>query len=91
VVFFLGGVIYAPFTPIMYTVVQSVLKPAEQQPVITLWGAGSTLAAPIGLALAGPLVQGVGTLGGLVVSAVLTIALVPLAAVGLRPRVEAPA
>jgi hypothetical protein len=90
-VFFLGGVIYAPFTPVVYTVVQAVLKPEEQQPVITLWGAGSALAAPIGLALAGPLVQGVGTLGGLVVSAALTIALVPLAAVGLRPRVEAPA
>ncbi|MEV6603019.1 MFS transporter [Kutzneria sp. NPDC051319] len=84
VVFFLGGVIYAPFTPVVYTVVQGVLAPSEQQPVLTLWTACSNVAAPLGLALGGPLVQAVGTEGGLVVSALLTIALVPLAAVGLR-------
>ncbi|WP_063758631.1 MFS transporter [Kibdelosporangium aridum] len=85
-VFFLGGLIYAPFTPVVYTLVQSVLQPDEQQPVITLWTAGSVLAAPIGLALAGPLVQGVGAQGGLLISALLTIALVPLASAGLRGR-----
>jgi predicted MFS family arabinose efflux permease len=85
-VFFVGGLIYAPFTPVVYTFVQKVLAPDEQQPVITLWTAGSVLAAPVGLALSGPLVQGVGPQGGLVVSAVLTIALVPLAAIGLRGR-----
>jgi MFS family permease len=91
-VFFLGGLVYAPFTPVAYTFVQSVLSPDEQQPVLTLWSAGSALAAPVGLALAGPLVQGVGETGGLVVSAILTIALVPLAGIGLlrrrRPRLE---
>ena len=90
-VFFLGGLIYAPFTPVVYTFVQGMLAPDEQQPVLTLWTAGSTLAAPIGLGLGGPLVQGVGTQGGLVVSALLTIALVPLAAVGLRARTAEPA
>ncbi|MBB5896137.1 MFS transporter [Kutzneria kofuensis] len=84
VVLFVGGLIYAPFTPVVYTAVQAVLAPDEQQPVLTLWTAGSTLAAPIGLALGGPLVQGVGTQGGLLVSALLTIALVPPAAAGLR-------
>ncbi|WP_249227386.1 MFS transporter [Kutzneria sp. CA-103260] len=86
VVFFVGGLVYAPFTPVVYTFVQRMLAPDEQQPVITLWTAGSVLAAPVGLALSGPLVQGVGPRGGLVVSAVLTIALVPLAAAGLRAR-----
>lgn len=85
-VFFLGGLVYAPFTPVVYTLVQSVLQPDEQQPVLTLWVAGAVSAAPIGLALAGPLISGVGVRGGLVVSAVLTIALVPLAAAGLRRR-----
>jgi MFS family permease len=87
VVFFLGGLVYAPFTPVVYTVVQGVLAPSEQQPVLTLWTAGSNLAAPLGLALGGPLVQAVGTVGGLVVSALLTIALVPVAAAGLRRSV----
>ncbi|MFI9385103.1 MFS transporter [Kutzneria sp. NPDC052558] len=86
VVFFFGGLVYAPFTPVVYTVVQNVLAPDEQQPVLTLWTAVSVLAAPLGLALSGPLVQGVGAQGGLVVSSVLTIALVPLAAIGLRAR-----
>jgi hypothetical protein len=80
-VFFLGGLIYAPFTPVAYTFVQSVLSTDEQQPVLTLWPAGAALAAPVG-----PLVQGVGVTGDLVVSALLTIALVPPAGVGLLRR-----
>jgi hypothetical protein len=42
------------------------------------------LATPAGLALAGPLVSVTGAEGGMVVSALLTIALVPLAGAGLR-------
>jgi hypothetical protein len=82
--FAIGGLIYAPFTPIVYTLVQSVLRPDEQQPVVTLWTAGATLSGPVGLAVGGPLVGLVGPRGGLVVSAALTIALVPWAA--RRPR-----
>jgi predicted MFS family arabinose efflux permease len=82
-----GGLIYAPFTPIIYSMVQSVLRPDEQQPVVTLWAAGATVSAPIGLALGGPLVDLVGPRGGLVLSAALTIALVPWAA---RRRPAAP-
>jgi len=82
--FFLGGLVYAPFTPTAYTFVQSMLTPDEQQPVVTLWSAGGVLAGPVGLALAGPLVSVTGAEGGLIASALLTIALVPLAAIGLR-------
>jgi predicted MFS family arabinose efflux permease len=78
--FAIGGLIYAPFTPIVYSMVQSVLRPDEQQPVVTLWAAGATVSAPIGLALGGPLVDLVGPRGGLVLSAALTIALAPWAA-----------
>ena len=81
--FALGGLIWAPFTPVVYSFVQSMLRPDEQQPVVMMWTAGSAVAGPIGLALAGPLVDQVGSRGGLVVSAVLTLALVPLAALGL--------
>jgi hypothetical protein len=83
-VFFVGGLVYAPFTPIAYTFVQSLLTPDEQQPVVTLWSAGGLLAGPLGLALAGPLVSGVGARSGLVVSALLTVALAPVASIGLR-------
>lgn len=82
--FFLGGLIYAPFTPVAYTYVQSLLTPDEQQPVVTLWSAGSLLAGPLGLAVAGPLVSGVGPRAGLIVSALLTVALTPFAGIGLR-------
>ena len=42
------------------------------------------LAAPVGLALAGPLVSAAGARDAMIISALLTIALVPLAASGLR-------
>jgi hypothetical protein len=83
VIFFVGGLVYAPFTPVVYTFVQSMLEPDAQQAVITLWAAGSVVAAPIGLALSGPLIAGVGVHGGLLLSALLTIALVPLASAKL--------
>jgi MFS family permease len=82
--FALGGLIWAPFTPVVYSFVQSFLEPDEQQPVVTLWTAGSTVAGPIGLALGGPLVNLVGPRGGLAVSALLTLGLVPWALLGLR-------
>jgi len=84
--FFLGGLLYAPFTPIAYTYVQSMLTPDQQQPVLALWSAASVLAGPLGLAVAGPLVSGAGTQASLIVSAVLILALAPLAGVGLLRR-----
>lgn len=84
--FSLGGLIWAPFTPVVYSFVQSMLRADEQQPVVMVWTAGSAVAGPIGLVLGGPLVNQVGSRGGLVVSAVLTLALVPAAALGLSRR-----
>jgi Transmembrane secretion effector len=81
--FSLGGLIWAPFTPVVYSFVQSMLDADEQQPVVMVWTAGSAVAGPIGLALGGPLVNQAGPRGGLAVSALLTLALVPLAALGL--------
>jgi MFS family permease len=80
----IGGLIYAPFTPVVYSLVQGALDPDQQQPVLTVWAAGSAVAAPIGLVLAGPLVQFTGIRGGLIASAALTLALVPAAARALR-------
>ncbi|HEY3506106.1 MAG TPA: MFS transporter [Actinocatenispora sp.] len=91
VVFGLGGLVYAPFTPVAYSFLQSGLAPAEQQPVVTLWTTGSTVAAPLGLAFGGPLVQFAGTTGGLAVSGVLTLLLLPVAALAVLRRTPAPA
>lgn len=79
VAFGVGGVIYAPFTPVAYSLVQEILNLDQQQPVLTLWAAGTAVAAPIGLLLGGLLVQTAGIRPGLLVSALLTVALVPVA------------
>jgi MFS family permease len=48
IVFGLGGLVWAPFTPVAYSFLQSGLKPDEQQQVVTLWTTGSMVAAPLG-------------------------------------------
>lgn len=86
VVFALGGLVWAPFTPVVYSFLQSGLAPDEQQQVVTLWTTGATVAAPLGLAVGGPLIALTGTTGGLILSGALTLLLVPIAAVAvLRP------
>ncbi|GAA3598155.1 hypothetical protein GCM10022419_096880 [Nonomuraea rosea] len=86
IVFALGGLVWAPFTPVSYSFLQSGLRPSEQQPVVTLWTTGSALAAPLGLVAGGPLIQLTGTGTGLVVSGLLTLLLVPIAAVSVLKR-----
>ncbi|MER5998041.1 MFS transporter [Nonomuraea angiospora] len=86
IVFALGGLVWAPFTPVAYSFLQSDLRPSEQQPVVTLWTTGSTIAAPLGLVAGGPLIQLTGTDTGLVVSGLLTLLLVPLAAATVLTR-----
>ncbi|MGW0194286.1 MFS transporter [Nonomuraea sp. NPDC003201] len=86
IVFALGGLVWAPFTPVAYSFLQSDLQPGEQQPVVTLWTTGSTIAAPLGLVAGGPLIQLTGTDTGLVVSGLLTLLLVPLAAATVLTR-----
>jgi MFS family permease len=83
VVFALGGFVYAPFIPVVYSFLQSGLAPHEQQPVVTLYTTGAWLAAPLGLLAAGPLILVAGTTGGLVLSGVFTMLLLPIAAVAV--------
>ena len=86
-VFGLGGLVYAPFTPVAYSFLQSGLAPGEQQQVVTLWTTGATVAAPLGLALGGPLIELTGSTGGLVLSGVLTLLLLPIAARAVLGRI----
>jgi len=80
IVFGLGGLVWAPFTPVAYSFLQAGLAADEQQQVVTLWTTGSMVAAPLGLAIGGPLIELAGTNGGLVLSGGLTLLLVPIAA-----------
>ncbi|WP_078629076.1 MFS transporter [Streptomyces sp. 142MFCol3.1] len=80
VVFGLGGLVWAPFTPIAYSFLQSGLRDDEQQPVVTLWTTGSTVAAPLGLLAGGPLIALTGLRTSLVLSGLLTMLLAVLAA-----------
>ncbi|MEU2167791.1 MFS transporter [Micromonospora chersina] len=85
-VFGLGGLVYAPFTPVVYSFLQSGLAPDEQQQVVTLWTTGAMVAAPLGLAAGGPLIELAGITGGLVLSGTLTLLLAPIAAVAVLRR-----
>jgi hypothetical protein len=79
----LGGLVWAPFTPLADGVLRSGLQPQEQQQVVTRWTTGSMVAAPLGLTAAGPLIALAGTAGGLVLSGVLTLLLLPIAALAV--------
>ncbi|GAA4080056.1 MFS transporter [Nonomuraea soli] len=86
VVFALGGLVWAPFTPVAYSFLQSGVRPEEQQQVVTLWTTGSTVAAPLGLLAGGPLIELAGSVRGLVLSGVLTLMLLPIAAMAVLRR-----
>jgi hypothetical protein len=89
IVFGLGGLVWAPFTPVVYSFLQSGLASHEQQQVVTLWTTGSLVAAPLGLMVGGPLIELTGTTGGLVLSGGLTLLLVPIAALAVLGRSNA--
>jgi len=86
IVFGLGGLVWAPFTPIAYSFLQSGIRADEQQQVVTLWTTGSAVAAPLGLAVGGPLIELAGITGGLVLSGGLTLLLLPIAAMAVLGR-----
>jgi MFS family permease len=86
IVFGLGGLVWAPFTPLAYSFLQSGLKPDEQQRVVTLWTTGSMVAAPLGLTVGGPLIELAGSTGGLALSGGLTLLLLPIAAAAVLRR-----
>ncbi|MEU7748027.1 MFS transporter [Nonomuraea sp. NPDC049158] len=86
IVFGLGGLVWAPFTPVAYSFLQSGLEPDEQQQVVTLWTTGSTVAAPLGLIVGGPLIELAGSTGGLALSGGLTLLLLPIAALAVLRR-----
>jgi MFS family permease len=85
--FGLGGLLYGPSTAAVVSAIQGATPVAEQGPVMSIWAAVAIGALPLGTAVGGPLVAGLGTRGTFALSASLTLALgaITLAAV-LSPR-----
>ncbi|MCB5273725.1 Multidrug resistance protein MdtG [Arthrobacter sp. SO5] len=82
--FFFGGLVFGPFTALVYSMLQSFLQDHEQQPAFTLWAAGLTLASPLGLGIAGPLISTASPRTTFFICAAITAALIPLFLI--RPR-----
>jgi MFS family permease len=83
-----GGLIYGPYTAVAYTILLDALHSDEQQPVLTIWTAATTVALPLGLGVGGPLVAGAGARGGLLASGAVTALLVVFGARWVRARAE---
>jgi MFS family permease len=81
-----GGLIYGPYTAVAYTILFDALPSDEQQPVLTIWTAATTVALPLGLGIGGPIVAGGGARGGLLASAAVTALLFVFGARRVRAR-----
>jgi MFS family permease len=81
--FGLGGLLYGPFTAASVSAIQAATPVAEQGPIMAIWAAIAIGALPLGTAVGGPLVAGLGTRGTFALSAGLTLGLgaITLAAV----------
>jgi MFS family permease len=81
--FALGGLLWVPFIPVAYTMVQDEVDADEQQPMITLWNAILQGVAPLSLAASGVLVAWFGATQTLWLSAETTLVLATVAVVAL--------
>jgi len=79
--FAVGGLLYAPYIALSYTLFQTESPPHLLSQVLAARGALTVLAAPIGTALGGPLVVAIGAPATLLASAAATIALGLLATI----------
>jgi MFS family permease len=75
VCFALGGVIYGPFIPITYAQFQSATTPANLPAILAARSAIMLVSTPLGTAIGGPVVAGLGATGTLAASGVLTVLL----------------
>jgi MFS family permease len=76
----LGGVIYGPFTPLTYALFQSITTPANLPGVLAARSAALIVAAPLGTAIGGPIVAGLGARWTLAASGLATLLLAAVAA-----------
>jgi len=75
VCFALGGVIYGPFTPLTYALFQSITTTANLPSVLAARSAALIVSTPLGTAIGGPLVAGLGAKWTLAASGAATLIL----------------
>jgi predicted MFS family arabinose efflux permease len=74
ILFGIGGLIYGPYVPLTYQLMQARVAPHEQATVLATRGAIMTVAAPVGTALGGPLTAALGAGRTLAFSGLATVA-----------------
>jgi MFS family permease len=85
VCFAVGGVVYGPFIPLTYALFQSITSTANLPSVLAARSAAVIVAAPLGTALGGPIVAGIGAGWTLTASGAATVLLAAIATAVWRP------
>ena len=78
--FALGGVVYGPFIPLTYALFQSITTRANLPSVLAARSAALTVSTPLGTAIGGPIVAGLGAGWTLTASGAATVLLAAVAA-----------
>src|ERR687887_199236 len=79
VCFAAGGVVYGPFTPLTYALFQSITTTRNLPSVLAARSAALIVATPLGTAIGGPIVAGIGAGWTLTASGAATVLLAALA------------
>jgi MFS family permease len=82
--FTLGGLIWAPYPTLITTFLQQQASGRALTTLSAVWTSTTMLATPFGTAIGGPLVATTGAANALFISALATLAIVPVAAVVRR-------
>jgi predicted MFS family arabinose efflux permease len=86
VCFAVGGVVYGPFVPLTYALLQSITTTANLPSVLAARSAALIVATPLGTAIGGPIVAGIGAGWTLTASGASTVVLAGLATAVWRRR-----
>lgn len=84
--FAVGGLVYGPFVPLTYALFQSITTTANLPSVLAARSAALIVATPLGTAIGGPIVAGIGAGWTLTASGAATVGLTALATLVWRPR-----
>jgi MFS family permease len=87
--FALGGVVYGPFVPLTYALFQSITTTANLPSVLAARSAALIVASPLGTALGGPIVAGIGAGWTLTASGAATVLLAAIASAVWRRELVA--
>jgi predicted MFS family arabinose efflux permease len=79
VCFAVGGIVYGPFPPLTYALFQSITTTANLPSVLAARSALVTISTPLGTAIGGPVVAGLGAKWTLTASGIATLALAAVA------------